>query len=438
MTLTNRAVVVLLLVLLAAVPAHGGDSVFRTPYSPTLPEDDRVAGLSRIWSEATFGFVYFDRLPGLDWDALYLSYLPKVRAASSTTEYYKVLTRFVAQLKDGHTSVTPPAPVREQLFGEPALRLGEVEGHVVVTDVYDPALGIEHGTELVAVDRIPVRQFAAERVTPYQAASTPQDLAVRTWRQLLWGAEGSDVELTLVDARGRERRQVVRRLTAAEEEKITPVRAPFALRLLPGNVAYAALNEFADARAADAFDASFDAIAKADALILDLRLNGGGSSSIGHRVLADLTAKPFLTARSTTRLYNATARAWGEPEQVAVHEPEVVQPDGKRLFAKPVVVLTSAKTFSAAEDFAMAFDAMKRGTIIGEPTGGSTGQPLSFDLPGGGSARVCTKHDTYPDGKEFVGVGVQPQLLVRPSLADLRAGKDTVLEAAMAYLQSRR
>ena len=94
--------------------------------------------------------------------------------------------------------------------------------------------------------------------------------------------------------------------------------------------------------------------------------------------------------------------------------------------------MTSPRTFSAAEDFCLAFDFLKRGTIIGEPTGGSTGQPLFFKLPGGGSARVCTKHDVYPDGKEFVGVGVQPNKLVVPTIADLRANRDTVLEAALA------
>jgi C-terminal processing protease CtpA/Prc len=77
---------------------------------------------------------------------------------------------------------------------------------------------------------------------------------------------------------------------------------------------------------------------------------------------------------------------------------------------------------------------MKRGTIIGEPTGGSTGQPLIFDLPGGGYARVCSKHDRYPDGKEFVGVGVQPNVVVHPNIADFRAGRDTVLLAALDFL----
>ena len=82
----------------------------------------------------------------------------------------------------------------------------------------------------------------------------------------------------------------------------------------------------------------------------------------------------------------------------------------------------------------MMFDAMKRGTLIGEATGGSTGQPLSFDLPGGGSARVCAKRDTYPDGREFVGKGIEPQITVAPTIEDIRAGRDPVLQRALAML----
>jgi len=97
----------------------------------------------------------------------------------------------------------------------------------------------------------------------------------------------------------------------------------------------------------------------------------------------------------------------------------------------------SPRTFSAAEDFTIDFELMRRGKIIGEPTGGSTGQPLFFPLPGGGSARVCSKQNLYPDGRQFVGVGIQPQILVRPTVADFRASRDTVLEKALEYLQAR-
>ena len=115
--------------------------------------------------------------------------------------------------------------------------------------------------------------------------------------------------------------------------------------------------------------------------------------------------------------------------------PEVFQPDPQRQYKKPVLVLISAATYSAAEDFVVAFDSMQRGTLVGEATGGSTGQPLFIKLPGGGRARICTKQDTYPDGRVFVGVGVQPQHIVKQTVDGVRAGRDEVLEAALATLQ---
>lgn len=98
------------------------------------------------------------------------------------------------------------------------------------------------------------------------------------------------------------------------------------------------------------------------------------------------------------------------------------------------MLLTSPRTYSAAEDFVAAFRDMKRGRIVGEATGGSTGQPLSFPLPGGGAARVCTRHCTLASGDEFVGVGIAPDVAVTPKIADLRSGRDTVLEAALREL----
>jgi C-terminal processing protease CtpA/Prc len=100
-----------------------------------------------------------------------------------------------------------------------------------------------------------------------------------------------------------------------------------------------------------------------------------------------------------------------------------------------VVLLTSARTYSSAEEFAATFSAMGRGKIVGEPTGGSTGNPLMFALPGGGSALICTKHNRHPNGGEFVGVGVKPDIPVKVTIADVCAGRDPVLEAALEYLR---
>ena len=60
-----------------------------------------------------------------------------------------------------------------------------------------------------------------------------------------------------------------------------------------------------------------------------------------------------------------------------------------------------------------------------------------FSLPGGGLARVCTKKDTYPDGREFVGYGVKPDIEVKLTVADFLQKKDPILEKALEYLKEK-
>jgi C-terminal processing protease CtpA/Prc len=412
---------------------------WKTPYQPTLDEDARVAGLSRLWSEAKFNFANFDLVPGLDWDALYFATLPEVRAATTTEDYYRVLRRFIAQLRDGHSSVRPPAEVADRLDAQPGVRTALVEGRVFVTGLLDPALaatGIAPGMEITAIEGEPVRDWAQARIAPYQPASTPQDLAARTYeRALLSGPYDRPARVTVRDAGGRERTLALPRMHARDFEAAYWGGPVFELRMLPGDVAYVRILHFGDSRAADGFREHFGEIAAAKALVLDVRENGGGNSGEGYKILAMLTDRPFRGSRWQTRDYLPTYRAWGRPEGTHAEEASTMQPDGERHYAGPVLLLTSARTYSAAEDFVVAFDAMQRGRIVGEPTGGSTGQPLIFDLPGGGTARVCTKRDTYPDGRAFVGVGIQPQVKASPTVADYLAGRDTVLETALALIE---
>jgi len=59
---------------------------------------------------------------------------------------------------------------------------------------------------------------------------------------------------------------------------------------------------------------------------------------------------------------------------------------------------------------------------------------MSFPLPGGGTARICVKRDTYPDGREFVGIGIAPNVAASGTAEDLVSGRDAVLERAIAEL----
>jgi C-terminal processing protease CtpA/Prc len=79
---------------------------------------------------------------------------------------------------------------------------------------------------------------------------------------------------------------------------------------------------------------------------------------------------------------------------------------------------------------------MKRGVVIGEPSGGSTGQPVFFTLPGGGMGAICSKRDYFSDGTEFIGVGIQPDVVVHPTAKSIALGKDDALDAAVQYVQT--
>jgi C-terminal processing protease CtpA/Prc len=148
-----------------------------------------------------------------------------------------------------------------------------------------------------------------------------------------------------------------------------------------------------------------------------------------------LTDKPIQGFSGKTLDYKPDVRAQGGTPGWFKEPAWAVSPDPAHFYAKPVILLVSARTYSAAEDFIALFDAMRRGTLVGETTGGSTGQPLSFKLPGGGSAEICTRDVAYPDGRVFEGVGIPPQVKVSPTVSDIRQGRDAALERAIEMLQ---
>lgn len=186
---------------------------------------------------------------------------------------------------------------------------------------------------------------------------------------------------------------------------------------------YVPLGSFISDEIVKNFDALFERISRAKGLILDVRENGGGNSDNGYAIIGYLTDRPLMGSRWKTRQHLPSFSAWGQSDGWHEGGLMTVQPvEGKRPFLGPVVVLIGPGTFSAAEDFLIPLHYNHRATLVGQPTSGSTGQPLSISLPGGGTAFICTKWDTYPDGREFVGIGVMPDVEVYPTQAEIAAG----------------
>jgi carboxyl-terminal processing protease len=141
-----------------------------------------------------------------------------------------------------------------------------------------------------------------------------------------------------------------------------------------------ALNTFGTATAQKEFERQFDEIAKSSALTFDVRENGGGNSGYGTAILSHLIEKPTASEEWRSREYVPAQRAWGNPPGWTGGKP-MTQPSKDQHYGNPVVMLTSPRTGSAAEDFTIDFELMGCRKIIGEPTGGGTGQPLFSHCP---------------------------------------------------------
>lgn len=427
----------------------------KTSYKENISDEEKLFGLSKFWSEVKYNFINFHLVPDLDWDQKYFEFIPKVLATKSTLKYYKVLEMLCANLKDGHTNIYMPREVSSEIYAKPAITPRLIENKVILIAIFDEKLkqeGLKLGQEILKIDGIPVKEYAEKNILPFTSASTQQEYDFNLYQiSLLAGAVSKSIEITFKDLNGKEFTKVLPRLSNEERNKLIAQTSKnqgnaFEFRMLEGNVALVKVNTMVDERKADQmFAEKFSEIAKADSMILDLRDNGGGSTGIGYRILSFLVDKPFKGSKWFTREYHPSFRPWGRPEKTYGSEDayEVKLDEIKRMrgdaepFLKPVVVLTSPRTGSAAEDFLVAFKPLNRGLIIGEPSTGSTGQPLVISLPGGGAARICSKHDTFADGTAFVGIGVIPNILVSPKITDFTKGKDTVLEAALLELRKK-
>jgi C-terminal processing protease CtpA/Prc len=343
---------------------------------------------------------------------------------------------FCARLRDGHTIVDVPGELFLEMYARPSLDTRLIEGRVLVTAVWSDSLrrtGIRPGLEIAGVDSTAVRDYAARFVAPYASASTEQGLESSVFGlYLLCGSRSRPVRLELLGEDGRRFERVLPR----DCRQILRHDRPVEFKRLPGDLAYVALNSFGSRAAVTAFDSLHAEFAETKGLILDVRQNTGGNSAIGWEILAYLSDRPFRTGMWQTRDYRPTLRASGMGIRWETTSGPIYAPHPSKRYEGRVAVLCGALTGSAAEDFLMAFDAMERGKIVGEPTGGSTGQPVSFALPGGGSGRVCGARTTYPDGTEYVGRGILPDVVVHPTAADVRQGRDAVLEAAANALAS--
>jgi carboxyl-terminal processing protease len=198
------------------------------------------------------------------------------------------------------------------------------------------------------------------------------------------------------------------------------------LRWLEGQVAVIRFTRFAHELRAD-LGAALEQASRARAVIVDLRGNGGGLIEMYRWFTGRFMAEERLAMRSLSR-----DRVDGRTQNVSDMHVGPERADGSNNgLLQPLAVLVDARTGSAAELAAVTLAEQRSALLVGEPTCGCVvGVRVEYVLPDGGGVRVAETGFVSARGARLEGAPTVPAVRAGPTLADLRAGRDVVLEEA--------
>lgn len=387
----------------------------------------RVLAAYRWWN-AIYYFYPYKHLIGENWSATLPRSIRLLEAARDSLEYAQAAAEMVTYIHDSHGGVTASVALANFLGRVPiAVQLQYIAGQPVVISVADDsatkASGIAVGDVILKVDGEDVAVRRARRAK-YTAYSTPQSLDAIIAKRLLWGVDSTPAQVTVRDRNDRVRELSLPR-RAALAMLIQYPRAGPIMKMLPGNIGYADLSLLSVAMV----DSMFEMFKNTKAIILDDR---GYPQGTAWSIAPRLTDKETVPAASFQRplVMSPDSSEWTTYSFV-----QYTPPTTKWRYHGKTVLLVDERTVSQAEHTGLLFEAANKTIIVGSPTMGTNGDVTTVALPGGLYARF-TGHDVrHADGRQLQRVGLQPDVVVRPTLAGIRAGRDEVLERALEILK---
>lgn len=355
-----------------------------------------------------------------DWEGALVESLPRFHDATDGRAYADAVLRMAARTGDSHVWVRG-GRVRE-VIGEvsPPIRLRMIEGKPTIVRVLDGSLAktVAVGDVVVSVDgQDMTARMAALR--PYEPASTEARLALQTANQALHGLDGTKAEL-VIERAGKRRTVRLTRTSVAKPNDRGP-----AWRILGDDIGYVSLM----ALTRDDVPKMFDALSRTKAIVFDMR---GYPNGTAWSIVPLIALRGHVGRIGSRYLCNEVSLFGGK----RYLDYRVTASPGWRYRGR-IVMLIDEEAISQAEMTAMYFDAANHVTFVGSPTAGANGDVTDLSLPGGLYVTFTGQSASHGDGRRLQRRGVQPHVRVRPTIAGLRAGKDEVLDRALALLRTK-
>lgn len=385
-----------------------------------FPSDyaENLAALHAYIGEHYAGF----KLKGIDWDFVGRSFQARVVHVETDPQFGLLCLELVAQLADGHSVLLPgrapvPTPPLPQ-WGCGLACLADASGAPIIYHVEPGSgaaqLGVSPGMEVIRINGMAGRVALARTMSDwnrYYGFSSPRALRYTAARQMIMAEEEGEtitLEVATVDGRTQTFELIAATQGAGGPRRPVPVAGTnewdtVSWAKVDDDIGYIYIRRIDD-RLVPGLDAAVGGLGAIRGLVIDLRGNGGGG---------------FDRDKAFTNF---------------VSQDEVAN-DKRPRFTGPIALLFDEHSMSAAEGWGSWFVATQRARTFGRPTGGMSSVKTEYTLPNGlYRVRFSTRFRKGFLDREVELLGLEPDVELYPEAADLAVGRDTVLEAAKAYL----
>jgi C-terminal processing protease CtpA/Prc len=371
----------------------------------------RVASIIIAWNSLQHFYPYFD-VTKPNWEKALTESLQKAAFEyNEEPDYYNTLQAMLAPLQDAHIFISAPALNRKMV--RLPVTLVRADNKIIVADPCGSQLQL--GDEITEIDDTPVNELYKQA---YDLASGSDQ-----WREIvaldnLATAElGSTAQITV-----RRKGNTITIALPRSNEKTPSPAALKDLETLPNNIYYINLTTATSQQIAE----QADKIAQAKGVIFDLR----GYPNETHQVLGYLTDKTILSP------------IWNTPEIIYPDHTQMqydtsgrwsITPQQPRIAGK-AVFLTNANAVSYAETILGMVEYYKLATIIGSPTAGANGNINTITLPDGYKITFTGMRVLKHNNTQHHLIGIQPNILVKPTANGIANGRDEVLDRAIQFI----
>ncbi len=437
-----------------------------------LTAEERIYTLSYLWKEAEYNFAFWEKRREINWDGEYKRFLPLVINAKSDLEYYLLLMRFYALLRDGHTSVMP----LYSLFEGRNVPFGVIraEGKFLLSNV------IKGKEELLLskvthIRGLPITEYIEKYVFPFYWHELPESLfaCYNCIESSIMFNFGVDEPITIAAKRG----EFTFKMSDNSETVCadTEVKNPepldecfrsesLVISLTKDKIAVIEIYDFYHEKITREFAENIGLLKDCKGYIFDVRGNSGGMGDPPLEIARYcISGKYPVRSEPKTPSHSAKYHALepyidrdnpdlSDPWQRRIYEVathtcfEYLTDNGEKdgyidfdeqetLLTAPALVLTNHRTACAAEIFASYFKITGRARIVGTTTFGSGAEAMIRELPLGGKMWLATTSGRLIDGSEYVNVGITPDIAVERSAEDIADGMDRVLIKALEIMR---